>query len=183
MIKRECKRCKGFRGFPVRSSPSMRPCAECNGTRVKWEFACLSVWQPWAWLLVNGPKTVENRTWAAPRGYRGPLLIHAAQREDAEAMLDFMRQRVSDDLPMPEMPRGAIVGVVDLVGCTKERSDFDWHEKGKVGWYVENARPFEKAIPWKGKQGMFKVNPMNVPDMPPELEEVWGRYDSTRRER
>jgi hypothetical protein len=25
---------------------------------------CLSVWQPWAHLIVRGVKDVENRTWA-----------------------------------------------------------------------------------------------------------------------
>lgn len=39
----------------------------------------LTVRQPWAWLLVNGHKDIENRSW--PTKYRGPLLIHAAQQK------------------------------------------------------------------------------------------------------
>jgi hypothetical protein len=35
----------------------------------------LSIRQPWAWLIVNGHKPVENRDWAT--SFRGPVLIHA----------------------------------------------------------------------------------------------------------
>jgi hypothetical protein len=35
----------------------------------------LSVRQPWASLIVNGFKDVENRTW--PTRYRGRILVHA----------------------------------------------------------------------------------------------------------
>ena len=37
---------------------------------------CLSIRQPWAWLIAHGWKNIENRTW--PTGYRGRFLIHAA---------------------------------------------------------------------------------------------------------
>jgi hypothetical protein len=38
----------------------------------------LSVRQPYAWLIVAGFKTIENRTWRT--NYRGPLQIHASQK-------------------------------------------------------------------------------------------------------
>jgi hypothetical protein len=37
----------------------------------------LSIRQPWAWLIVNGYKDIENRSWATK--FRGPVLIHAAK--------------------------------------------------------------------------------------------------------
>ena len=40
----------------------------------------LSIMQPWAWLIANGHKDIENRSW--PTRYRGPVLIHAGKRED-----------------------------------------------------------------------------------------------------
>ncbi len=36
----------------------------------------LSLRQPWAWLIVNGYKDIENRSWRT--NHRGPLLIHAS---------------------------------------------------------------------------------------------------------
>lgn len=40
----------------------------------------LSILQPWAWLIVEGYKDVENRTWKT--GFRGKFLIHAPQVVD-----------------------------------------------------------------------------------------------------
>lgn len=39
----------------------------------------LTVIQPWAWLISTSAKRVENRTWAPPASWRGPLLIHAGK--------------------------------------------------------------------------------------------------------
>lgn len=36
----------------------------------------LSIRQPWAWLIANGYKDIENRSWRT--NYRGPVLIHAS---------------------------------------------------------------------------------------------------------
>ena len=44
--------------------------------------------QPWAWLIVNGFKDIENRSWATR--YRGSLLIQAsAHRLSKEEMQEF----------------------------------------------------------------------------------------------
>ena len=40
----------------------------------------ISIRQPWAWLIVNGYKDVENRTWYT--SHRGPLLICASKALD-----------------------------------------------------------------------------------------------------
>jgi hypothetical protein len=38
----------------------------------------ISIRQPWAWLIVNGFKDVENRSWKTK--YRGPVLVHAGRK-------------------------------------------------------------------------------------------------------
>jgi hypothetical protein len=38
------------------------------------KLKAISIRQPWAWLIVNGYKDVENRIWAA--NVRGRVLIH-----------------------------------------------------------------------------------------------------------
>lgn len=43
----------------------------------------LSVRQPWAWLLCEGLKNVENRNWRT--NYRGELYIHAGKSFDWDA--------------------------------------------------------------------------------------------------
>jgi hypothetical protein len=44
----------------------------------------LSLWQPWASAVAAGAKVIETRSWQT--SYRGPLLIHAAKRFDADDM-------------------------------------------------------------------------------------------------
>ena len=65
----------------------------------------LSVWQPWADLIVSGEKTVEIRSWTDR--YRGPLWIHASRKLDKVAAARFRPHR--------NLPTGAIVGRVQLV--------------------------------------------------------------------
>jgi len=42
----------------------------------------LSLWQPWATLIAIGAKRFETRGWSTT--YRGPVVIHAAKRWNAE---------------------------------------------------------------------------------------------------
>ncbi|WP_229215634.1 ASCH domain-containing protein [Duganella sp. CY15W] len=37
----------------------------------------LSIRQPWAWLIVNGYKDIENRSWST--NVRGKVLVHASK--------------------------------------------------------------------------------------------------------
>jgi hypothetical protein len=117
---------------------------------------CLSIHQPWAWAILHAGKDVENRTWGTP--YRGPLLIHAsksrkscdAQRHDFESRFDVL-------LPsFDSMPKGAIVGMVALVGCASD-SRSKWAEAGYCHWQLCDVRPFVNPIPWRGMQSLFSV--------------------------
>lgn len=76
----------------------------------------ISLWQPWATLVVTGAKRFETRSWPTP--YRGPLLIHAAKKRngnlDQLQHCDPFAAALHDHLPLPY---GCIVGVVQLVDC------------------------------------------------------------------
>lgn len=121
----------------------------------------LSIRQPWAWLIVNGFKPVENRTWET--FYRGPVLIHAGKgmtAADYEACQIFMAgeptmRTVLDVLPAPaDLQRGGIVGRAEVVACIRQ------HESpfftGPFGHVMANARPLPFA-PVKGALGYFNV--------------------------
>ena len=64
----------------------------------------LTIRQPWASLIVDGEKRVENRTW--PTKYRGPLLIHAGK-----SRLEVDRDQAR------RLPFSAIIGQVEVVDC------------------------------------------------------------------
>ena len=108
--------------------------------------------QPWAWLIVNGYKDIENRSWKTR--YRGTLLIQASASLPPKWALDegrsFARKRgvrVPDDLET-----GGIVGMVQLEDCVT-RSRSKWFE-GPVGWVLSKPKRL-RFIPLKGRLGLF----------------------------
>src|SRR5215469_16909004 len=84
----------------------------------------LVVKQPWAWLIVNGYKDIENRSWQTE--YRGTLLIQASAnlppQNQQQEMWQYARQRGIKNLP-EEFQVGGIIGMAELKDCvTKSRS-------------------------------------------------------------
>ncbi len=112
----------------------------------------LSIRQPWAWLIVNGHKDVENRTW--PTHFRGRFLVHAGRRFDAQGYRR-VRERMGVAMPEPEaFELGGIVGEAELVDCVQS-SDSPWFS-GPHGFVLRHRRPLRfQAL--RGRQGFFDV--------------------------
>src|SRR4051812_281998 len=117
----------------------------------------LSVRQPWAWLIVNGYKDIENRSRRTQ--HRGPLLIHASQTFDWDGWtkaVDLCRDML---IPLPEfhaLERGGIVGVTQVLGCV-DHSTSQWFF-GPCGYTLADSRPLAFQ-PCRGRLGLF------VPDV------------------
>lgn len=137
----------------------------------------LTVRQPWATAIIWAGKDVENRR--APRLRRGPLLIHAAAAHHPE----YSEYRVVVDLAPAGVPLswantcslarwalerqrlvpgsasalGVILGVVDVTGCHShcDGSCSPWAQPGLVHWEFANPRPLPRAVPCRGKQGIW----------------------------
>jgi hypothetical protein len=108
--------------------------------------------QPWAWLIVNGFKDIENRSWNTR--YRGPLLIQASAGLPSKRTLEEIRLFAhARGVRLPEdFERGGIVGMVQLEDCvTSSRSK--WFE-GPIGWVLSKPEK-HRFIPLKGQLGLF----------------------------
>ncbi|MFH1086150.1 MAG: ASCH domain-containing protein [Chloroflexota bacterium] len=125
----------------------------------------LTIRQPWAWLIVNGYKTVENRSWAT--SYRGPLAIHAGQKIERLVIEDLIAQWTADgeapsEAELQEMrTTGATIGVVELVDCTltpTEPNDVEWRSPGNYAWVLREPRVLDTPVPMKGRLGLFSVD-------------------------
>jgi hypothetical protein len=114
----------------------------------------LSLWQPWAQLIVTGEKRVETRGW--PTKICGEIAIHAAKRKPDET------------LHFADLPLGAVVGTVEIMDCVPieelygsqydtelERSYGDW-ARGRYGWILRNPKRLEAPIPAAGHQGFWQ---------------------------
>lgn len=115
----------------------------------------LSILQPWAWLIVNGHKDIENRCWRTT--YRGRFLVHAGKSWGPEQRDDVARVR--EDFPHIVLPDTfelcGIVGAATLVStCTGSTSP--WFV-GPWGFVLEDQKPLP-FMPWRGRLQFFDVH-------------------------
>lgn len=118
----------------------------------------LSIMQPWAWLIVNGHKHIENRSW--PTKVRGLVAIHAGKSIDGDACFDLavgdhpVTGAEYEFLNIPDRYQtGGIVGVAEIVDCVSA-SESEWFV-GKFGFVLRNARPVD-FIACRGQLGFFE---------------------------
>lgn len=94
----------------------------------------ITLWQPWASLIALGVKTIETRSWGAPRSLIGQrIAIHAAKRpakfpDMKRLILEtdpdvwnrwFAAGLVSERGELDFLPYGAVVGTSMLVDCVR----------------------------------------------------------------
>ncbi len=118
----------------------------------------ISIRQPWAWLIVQGLKDIENRDWSTT--FRGRVLVHAGKANDHESYNDACA--VASRCGITALPiesyfaRGGIIGSVEIIDCVKW-SKSPWFF-GTYGFVLANPKPLP-FVPFKGSLGFF-----NVPD-------------------
>jgi hypothetical protein len=117
----------------------------------------LSIRQPWAWLILNASKDIENRDW--PTKFRGRVLIHASKGMTIDeydgALYTALHAGFRSYFPRrEELARGGIIGSVEIVDCVT-KSDSPWFF-GEFGFVLRNPKPFP-FIPYRGQLGFFDV--------------------------
>ena len=101
----------------------------------------ISIKQPFASLIVEGVKDIENRTWKLPKKYKGQrVLIHASTSnriKDLHLLLDYPQIiAVSNAKKEIEifgsiLTKGAIIGSVEIVDCVINHPSI-WAEKLEI---------------------------------------------------
>lgn len=130
------------------------------------KIKALSVRQPWAWLIANGYKTMEVRSWFTE--YRGELLICAAKTFDENGYMYLLdNQYEVEEIrnimlpPKDEFLRGYAVARCQLMNIGPYMPIHTIrtccpHYAGYYAWRlasVTKIRPFRV----KGKLGLFSV--------------------------
>lgn len=117
----------------------------------------LSIRQPWASMIIQGYKPVENRP--QQRTYRGPLLIHAGKKYDYDGEW-WIKENFKYNPVMAAVfknalnLRGGIIGSVNMIGCVTEH-DSPWFS-GPYGFVFIDPKPLE-FDPMPGKLSFFEV--------------------------
>jgi hypothetical protein len=125
----------------------------------------LSLWQPWATLVMLGAKRLETRSW--PTTHRGPLFIHASSKTSRE-LIELCHEepfctalRAGGIARWQDLPRGGFLGVVKLVDVRQMAG------RGFPGSHVVAVDPRGEALPW-------------LEEPPAEPERSFGRYEAGR---
>jgi len=139
------------------SQPDLFQEATAAAGEIDFSLPVISIRQPWAWLIVNGWKNIENRLW--PTRVRGPVLIHAGKgmtADEYEACLMFIADFApSLEVPAPaDLQRGGIVGMATILDCVTRHSS-EWFT-GDFGFVLTDARPLP-FYPCRGALGFFRV--------------------------
>jgi hypothetical protein len=127
----------------------------------------ISVRQPWAWLIINAGKNIENRDWRDNNPglkVRGRVLIHASKgitkREWEEAWacvrnIDaYAWGKGKREIMTGTIERGGIIGSVEIVNCVTE-SESPWFF-GRHGFVLRDPQP----LPFyrcNGQLGFFRI--------------------------
>lgn len=134
-----------------------------TATTIQTPIRALTICQPFASLIADGSKWVENRTWCT--SHRGPLAIHAGSST-----------RYLEPKELADYPTGGIVAVADLVACVRlsnvvghvahdcqelarlsiDRMHFLNHEhtEGPWCWILQNVQPCD-FVKVQGAQGIW----------------------------
>ena len=138
----------------------------------------LTIWQPWATLLVGGPKKYETRSWAT--SYRGPIAIHAAKRAPdlvkkiiPPLVLEYIMRHLGGR-SLEELPTGSIIGMAELVACHPIDDMFlsslcEGEERlgdyalGRYAWEFKDMHALEAPIPARGGQRIWNWRPDPAP--------------------
>lgn len=145
----------------------------------------MTVWQPWATLIMIGAKPYEFRRWdyrTRDRGLEGQrLVIHAGARPVKLAEVDDIIERLEDrissvsaEIAMPLLTRlraaHKCLGVVELsaalgtavLGTPKRVSalfsspaDSDRIDHHMWAWPLTDIQPFSEPVPMRGMQGFW----------------------------
>lgn len=99
----------------------------------------ITLHQPWASLVAEGYKDIENRSWRSH--FRGPVLIHAGKGVDQWGPEEVARFGMELPWKLSELPSRGIIGVAYVTDCVEESSS-PWFS-GPYGFVLTHARPVE----------------------------------------
>ena len=132
-------------------------------------YPVLTVRQPWAALIVNGYKNVENRNWHLPDKYRNTtVLIHASAKPafirdeaNAELIARGFKGRKSFD-GSTTLP-GFIIGAVRFSGCEEwpgscENAPSPWCDMSSSFWWMIDKAIVLPPLAAKGKLNFWQFD-------------------------
>jgi hypothetical protein len=141
---------------------------------------CISIWNPFALLIVKGFKVFETRTWPAPASIIGQRIGIASTKNilpgQKAHVADETFKRYYETLCLPaleDLPMGYLLGsvVVDSVELmteefldevSDEEQAYGWWNVGGYAWRLTDPEELPYPIPIRGGQGIYDWKGMNL---------------------
>lgn len=128
--------------------------------------------QPWASLVARCAKTFETRSWQT--SHRGLLAIHAGLSISFLPLSydEPFRSALWDNGLDTQLPLGAVLCIVELIGCYQttslspsplERKFGDW-SAGRYAWKLEVHRVFDNPPKVSGMLGLWNWPDKDIPN-------------------
>lgn len=131
-------------------------------------LTCISLWQPWAQWVMLGWKTIETRTHNRFKSLVGKRVgIHATHKWDratAKLALPYLtKEQLEQTGKMYDQwqTSGQLLGTVEvtqsrlLVPADAPQAMIEC-DTTRYGLFLRDPQPFEKPIPAKGMQGIWR---------------------------
>lgn len=168
-----------------RDAPEGTPGASFRGAAPVGLMKALTIWQPWASLIMIGAKPYEFRRWDYRERERAlvgqRIVIHAGARpvrlEEVEDIIARLEDRISSlhaDIAMPLLERlraaykcrgvvelasglgTAIIGTpLSVAALFNSPADSDRIDHHMWAWPFTDIRPFAGPVPMRGAQGFW----------------------------
>ena len=158
----------------IRAGPQWRFITKARDEKT---MKAITLWQPWATFIALKWKTIETRTHSRFKSLVGQrIAIHAGRTVDRWGIwFDFLPPdldilKANNIETLITISRGTIVCTATITAARwAPNVDFmereEWDRKAmcevasKYCMFLEDIKPFNKKIPFRGSQGIF-----NVPD-------------------
>jgi hypothetical protein len=137
----------------------------------------ISIWNPYAILLVRGFKNIETRGWPAPRtiikkriGIASTKIIRPEQRSVlSDEVFRFYYEKTGLSCDLNQLPNGYLLGTAVLSSCdiitdddlndiTEEEQIYGIYETGRYAWRFREQTIFDTPIPVRGAQGIWELD-------------------------
>jgi hypothetical protein len=133
----------------------------------------LSIWNPWATLIVYRHKAIETRGYPAPRFLVGQRIAIASTKsirppqrlalteavfaEHYQAIRFPALEALSNGFVLGTARLAAIEPITDelIAGLSTKERAFGWYELGRWAWHLDKVRRFKTPYPARGGQGFW----------------------------
>ena len=146
------------------------------------EIKTLTIDPLWVWAIMEGHKTIENRSWFT--SYRGPLGIHASKNKSREKETRAWYAEHTELVPpsreeLEDTIVGRLVGVTELIDIASIESLPQRHRgpfaEGPYCWLLGSFLPIGQPIETTGKLGLWTYDSQAIiPEPKRQRNETWS---------